>query len=95
MKWLRFIEQHLSQQFLPIIRSKRSLTAEQFVQRRSERIHVGPMIDWNPTGHRLFGAHVSQRAQEITSGRQALLALNLSQSEVRDPEFVVAIDEQI
>ena len=91
----RIVEQHLPQQLLPILRFKRRPLRKQFIERDTQRIHIGPMIHRNPLSHPLFRTHVPQCAEQVARHRQSLLTLNLSQPEVGDPQVVVVIDQQV
>src|SRR5579884_417465 len=53
------------------------------------------MVDRDPLTTRLFGTHVAQRAEQVAALRQAGIGLELSESEIGDPEMAVRVHHQI
>ncbi len=53
------------------------------------------MVDHNPFGQRLLGAHVTQRSQDIARHRHAGFVLQPGQPEVGDPEVAPGVDHQV
>ena len=62
----------------------RRFCREEFVQRCAERIDVRAMVHQVVLRHRLFGAHVAQRSDQIAGGRH-LIVPAAGQAEIRDP----------
>ncbi len=53
------------------------------------------MVDPDPVGQGLLGAHVPQRPQHIARHRQAGVALEPRQAEVGDPEIAAIVDQDV
>jgi hypothetical protein len=59
--------QDVVQQGLPILRRERGTQREQFIQRDSQRIDVGPIVQqFSISTVGLLGAHVAERAQHVS-----------------------------
>ena len=84
-----------AQQDFPVGVREDGLPRQEFVERNSQRIDVGPIIRLGPITRRLFGAHVAERAQDIARHREAGIGMRGGQAEVGDPEMAVRIHQQV
>ena len=68
---------------------------QQLVERHAQRVDVGPAVDHHPPAQGLLGAHVPQRAQDVAGERQPVVAADLRQAEVGDPEPALGVEQQV
>ena len=68
---------------------------QELVERRPQRIDVGPLVDDPAPSHGLLGAHVAERADHVAGACQAEIAWKPRQPEIRDPERTVGVDQEV
>ena len=95
MRGKRFLVSDLPQQLAALRRSKGGLKREQFVERNTQRIDVGTMVEHDPRAERLLRAHVAERAQQVAGHREVRAAFDAGEPKVGEPQTAALIDEQI
>ena len=71
------------------------LQGQELVEGHAQRIDVGAAVDHDALGQGLLGAHVPQRAQDVAGEGQAVVALDLGQAEVGDPEAALGVEQEV
>ena len=86
---------NLVQEGLPVAAVKDRPQRQELVQRRPERIHIRALIDQDPLRAGLFGAHVTQCAEQVSALGNSGPGMKLRQAEIGKPNVAAVIDEQI
>ena len=68
---------------------------QQLVEGQAQGVDVGALVDHPAAGQGLLGAHVAEGAHQVAAPRQAGIAAEPGQAEVRDPELALRIDHEI
>ena len=75
--------------------AKGGLKRQKFVERHSQRVDVRSLVDDAVSGQSLLGARVAEGADPVTGARQTEIAGKVGQTEIRDPECPVGIDQEV
>ena len=91
----RLLKGDLPQQLLPIAAGKRRLQRQHLVQRYTQRVDIGPVIDRSTISQGLLLAHVTQSADQIPAHGQAGEVLTVRQAEVGNPKIAARVHQQV
>ena len=86
---------HLVEKLIAVAAVVGRVEGQQLVERRAQRVDVGPVIDDPAAGRRLLGAHVPQRSEDVAGHRQAAVGLHARQAEIGDPEVAMHVNQQV
>src|SRR5262245_206395 len=68
---------------------------QQFIKSGAERVNIAAVIDHTAANQDLFGAGVTERANQFARACEPRVAGHLSETEVRNPDAAMRVEQQV